>query len=236
MAGLRHRAALARAEHAGQHGERGGQPVPEVAVVGVGAGVEQRPGGPQHGVERHVGVVAGVGEVEQRRPPVGAAVRPRLRGVGREPPADLVGVGDGGRREDVGPRHLGTGGQQPAGTGVALGVVLAVGEAGQPQELRRRVVQLADGVGLAGQLVEQLEVAHQPRPAGEAVVPGDDRLRGGEREAGAAGEPVLGGVGRGLGVSAPHGPLQVAGLVAELVEARTVGQGDGRHSDLLSHA
>jgi hypothetical protein len=59
-------AVFAVAEHAGQHRERSGQGVPEAAVVGVRASVEEQPGRFQRGGQADVGVVAGVGLVEQR--------------------------------------------------------------------------------------------------------------------------------------------------------------------------
>ena len=45
--GLADRAQFPFAERPGQHGERGGQAVPEVAGVRIGAAVQQKPGGSQ---------------------------------------------------------------------------------------------------------------------------------------------------------------------------------------------
>jgi hypothetical protein len=75
-------------QHAGEHGEGSGQRVPEAAVVGVRAGVDEQPGRLQRGREADAGIMTGVGLVEQgaRRSPsqppfaVPAGPRRRLKG------------------------------------------------------------------------------------------------------------------------------------------------------------
>jgi hypothetical protein len=66
MTRLTHRAELALAEDAGQHGERGRQAVPQVAGVRIRSGLEQHPGAGERGGLADGGVVTGVGQVEQR--------------------------------------------------------------------------------------------------------------------------------------------------------------------------
>jgi hypothetical protein len=70
MVWLAGRSGFASTEDPGQHGERGKQTVPQVSGVGVGSGLEQQPGCPEHGCLLDVGVVAGIGQVHQRFPSV----------------------------------------------------------------------------------------------------------------------------------------------------------------------
>ena len=95
------RALLALAEHAGQHGERGGQPEPQVAGVRVGAGVQQQPRAAQEPFGGFVRAECpGVGQVHQRRPPVRSGLRVRRSPVGGQVQPDRVRVGRGGRGGD----------------------------------------------------------------------------------------------------------------------------------------
>ena len=107
-------AVLAVAEHAGEHGERGGEGVPEAAVVGVGAGVEQQLGGLQRGRPADVGVVAGVRLVEQRRPAVRSAGHTGRRLSSGEVSAQRRDVGAGGGDEQVASGQLGMLGEETA--------------------------------------------------------------------------------------------------------------------------
>ena len=80
--GLADRAQFPLAERPGQHRERGGQAVPEVAGVRISAGVQQEPCGSQDGILTDLRVVPGVGQVEQRLPPERAALAAGLARIG----------------------------------------------------------------------------------------------------------------------------------------------------------
>jgi hypothetical protein len=131
---LTHWTELTLAEDAGQYGKRSRQAVPEVTGVRVGAGLEQEPGGAEHGSLADTGIVAGVGQVEQRLPPVRAArpaSRTRIAGQVRGEP----GLVRGGRRGvDAELGDLRVPGEDLAGLGPAFRLVVFVAQAGQGQE------------------------------------------------------------------------------------------------------
>lgn len=128
--------------------------------------------------------------------------------------------------------------QQPGGVVPALRTVGAVVEAGQAQQLVSPaliVVRLAPdrlGVRRAGELVDQLHVLAQPRPAGEAVVAGQGELGVGKLEGGGlgcaplqVGEPgvVLTHQGDWFGEAGSHQVTQRLGVGLELLDVRVVG-------------
>ena len=84
-----------------------------------------------------------------------------------------------------------------------------------------------------------VEVAAEPRPAGEPVTAGDDQLRVGELQVGGDDAHTVGVVApqqlQRAWVPRPGRPLQAAGVAAEPFEGRVAGQGRG-HDGLLSCA
>lgn len=129
---------LATPENAGEHSERVCA-VPQVASVGVGPVLEQKQGHRHRVVAGSVGIDAGVGEIEQWLPVVGATQSTsQCRIVGQE---GLSGtnLARGCGRRDVGPAQLRCCDQQRHGFGVASKVVPAVGETAQPQKAVNRI-------------------------------------------------------------------------------------------------
>ena len=234
--GLPLRAALALAERAGQHGERRAQAVPQVAGVRIGARGQQEAGRGQHRIAADVRVVPGVGQVKQRLPPVRAALAPGRAGISGQDPGQLGGVRRrrGGRRAAAG--QLRVVAQQLPGLAPLTGTGGLVGDAGQAQELVGPALRARGRVQApreAAVALHRLDVPAEPGPAGEAVAPGRDQLGGAEREGrrGRAARVMPGDPGQRGRVAGGHGPLQVPGLVTELLEAGLVGQGNGRHRD-----
>ena len=217
-------AVLAVAEHAGEHGERGGQGVPEPAVVGVRAGVEQQLGGLQRGRPadaagrggRRPGTAAATSRAARRsRSP--AACRPaRWRRT-----AGHVGARGGheqvcaGQARDARPaaarRRPGRRVRRRCRSG------RPAGGTGRPAARRRG--RLAGGPGAGG---HDLDVAAQPGPAGEAVLAGQDQLGRGQRERSAAG---------GRGASGTPGPARPGRRRERRAAARGPGCGAGRGQD-----
>jgi hypothetical protein len=229
VARLAPRAQLALAEHAGQDGERGGQAVPQVAGVRVGARVEQQPGAGEHGVRADGGVVAGVGQVEQRLAAERAARpggAPRVRGQVRAQPGH---VRRRGRGADAGPRDLRIAGEDLTGLRPPLRLVVFVGEAAEAEELTGRAVRRHPS-GEAAVPLDDFDVTAQPGPAREVIPAGHDELGRAQREPrGRRGVRGAGGVaprrlGERVRVTLADRALQVSGLVTELLEAGFGGQ------------
>jgi len=221
------RALLALAEAAGQRGERRGQPVPGVPGVRVGAGVQQQPGRLQRVDLRH----PGVGQVEQRLPAVRAGRRRRHGWVGEVGGQGRRVAGRRGRRHRAG-RQVGLLGQQRRrGRPPVRAVLRGVDQAGEPAEVVGRVGDGRHRVRVAAVAGEQLELPAQRRPGGEAALPGDHELRGGEREVGSGREVVPADQCGGLRIAGADRALQLAGLPAEVLDGRVVGQAEGGHAD-----
>ena len=128
------------------------------------------------------GVVAvdpGVRQVEERFP-VEEAARPA--GTGRVLAEEAPGggdVADGGRRGDRRPRELGLLLEQRLGFGVANGVVAAVEQTAEPEEIVGRTAGPdlpALLMWVAGVALDHRQMAAERRPTGEAVLMGDDEL------------------------------------------------------------
>jgi hypothetical protein len=93
-----------------------------------------------------------------------------------------VGVVARSRGVDRRAGELGIGGEHPARCGPPLGIVGAVIEASEPQELVRGIARSVEAVRRARQISDEVEVVLQPRPAGEAVTASDRELRGAQCE------------------------------------------------------
>ena len=139
--GLDDRPALAFAEHAGEHGERRRQPVPEVAGVRIGPGVEQPAGRREHGVGGDLRIVArrrrGRTSGSHRYGPPSRRAR-RGSAASRRSQRGRVGHG-GGDVQTSSPTISGC----PASSSARLGprarsaVVVVVAQAGETQERGR---------------------------------------------------------------------------------------------------
>jgi hypothetical protein len=130
MARLAHRAELALAEDAGQHGERGRQAVPQVAGVRVGTVVEQQAGGPDGRLRADAGIVPGVREIQQRLPLERAALGRGQRRILGQQNAESIDIGCCRRRVHRGCGELRMRGEQlggalPAGRVVVVAVTQA---------------------------------------------------------------------------------------------------------------
>lgn len=221
---------------------------PQVAGVRVGAGIQQEPGHLQRRVARVAAVHAGVGQIEDRLPPVWTALLAGLVGFDGQQLARRRDVADGGGGVDGGGRQVWVLLEQGPGTLASGGVVAAVGQARKPKELvdQRRVGEsgFADGlaVRVAGQAADGLDVAGQLRPGREPVGPRQRQLDV------CPSEPRqlrgVGGDGHGAGmeladqldgpwVTGSYQTLQGLGQLAELFEVGISGQGTGRHDGLL---
>jgi hypothetical protein len=243
MTRLTHRAELALAEDAGQHGERGRQAVPQVAGVRIRSGLEQHPGAGERGGLADGGVVTGVGQM-------GTAAR---SGTGRPAWSPRRGRRPGARPAAAGrpPRRVGRHGggvhAEPGDLRVAQQdlvrlrpaswLVILVVQAGQAKELVGRLVRSAGHHPLREPAVplDDLDVPAQPGPARQVVAPGHDQLGGTQREHGGRGlvrgpgRMTRGQLGERVLIAAAYRALQVPGLVAQLLEAGLAGQvGHGR--------
>ncbi len=134
--GVRRLVLLSAAERAGQCGEGGDQTVPEEAGIRVRAVAEEDagrlhiPGNPGQ---------TGVGQVQQRLPAERPALRPRQSRIPVQRRGQGVGRAGGGHGEDVRGGELRLPGQQLRRLTGTPGMVGPVREAGQPQELLRRL-------------------------------------------------------------------------------------------------
>jgi hypothetical protein len=117
------------AEYAGEHGEGSGQGVSETAIIGIRASVEEQPGRLQRDPPANVGVVAGVGLVQQRRPAVRSAGHARPSWPADQVTAYLRGIRARGGYEQVVPGQLGMLSQQLGGGQPVAELVVAVGQA-----------------------------------------------------------------------------------------------------------
>jgi hypothetical protein len=115
-----------------------------------------------------------------------------------------------------------------------------VGEAREAEEPGRGNGARREAFGNAHVLLDDVEMRLEAGPTREAVVTGDDELRGAQRGGdartivGRGARVVLRGVAQRVGIARPHGSLQVFRLLLELLEVGLAGKGSGRHGDLLS--
>ncbi len=172
----------AAAERPGQRGERRAEALPQVARVRIGAVVEQEPGDVRRRAPGSGEVESRVGEVEQRLPTVRAALDV---GLGRVALEQLSRGGDVARRSgrvDARAREPRVGFEHLPRSAPASGIVAAVGQARQPQELvdQRLLVanRSADGLAVrrARVSLHPLEVRLELRPAGEPEPARDHQL------------------------------------------------------------
>lgn len=120
-------------------------------------------------------------------------------------------------------------------------VLMAVRQARKAAEILRRVGhRRRTEPRVPAVFGHRSQVPHEPGPAGEPVLAGNDQLRGAELQAArVVGHPirvVAGQPHNRAGVAGPNGPLQGTGLPAEAVNVGTVGHAQGRHNGLLSYA
>jgi hypothetical protein len=204
-----------------------------LAVVRVGTGLQQQPGGGQDRVLADIRVVPGVGQIEQRLPPERAALAAGGGRIGGQDAPQRPGVSRGGGRVDAAGGDLGMLGEQPATCGPPLRLVVGVVQAHQAEKLVGQAGGIVAGHPVGGTAValDDLDVPLEAGPAGEAVPARHDQLCGVRRERGGHVGKVLGDLGQRVGSAREDGPPQVLGLVAKLLEAGFVGQGDDRHGD-----
>ena len=189
MPRLPHRAQLALAEHPGQHGERGGQALPQITGVGVSPGGQQQPGRAQHGVLGDRRIVPRIGQVVQRLGPVRAAFPAGRAGVAGQDAGQRGTVGRGGGRVRAPAGQLRVRGQHLTRGRPARGLIVLVPQAGQPEE---RVGQVRAALGRTrrhpirpvraggrepGVPLDHRAMLLEPGPAGEAVPAGHHELR-----------------------------------------------------------
>ncbi len=138
------RIALAAAERSGQRGERWAEPLPQVAGIRVGAVVEQHTRSLECVAPRSGGTNPGVGEIEQRLPVERAALPVCRLGVAGEQIARGGRVADRGDRMNRRGRELGVGGEELPRLRPPRGVVVAVVQARQAEELVDSSVVVGD--------------------------------------------------------------------------------------------
>jgi hypothetical protein len=181
------RVVLPAADRTGQRRERRHEPLPQVAGVRVGALRQQQPRDGDRIVAGWVALDAAVGQVEERLPAMRAARRARRRGIAREQRGGRRDISDRGRDVDRTGRQRRVRLEQRTGVIAPRGIVAAVGQTGEAQELpRRRLVAGAGGrrrlVGRAAVPVDHLEVADEARPARKVVAARHDELGVGARQ------------------------------------------------------
>jgi hypothetical protein len=102
----------------------------------------------------------GVGEIEERFPPVGAALPPGRAGVGFEDAAQLAGIGDCGRHVSVARDDPAIEVKQPPRLGPPFGLVIGVGQAGEAEELRGRAAVRRHPLGESAVAGDEGDVGH----------------------------------------------------------------------------
>ncbi len=169
---VRRRVALAAAERAGEGGERGWQPFPEVAGVRVRTGREQQ----ARDFQRAVAGRPRVGEIEQRLPAVRTAVRVRAPRCRAEQLTRRFGVPGGSGGVQRGAAELRPLGEHRRRGGPARRVVARVRQGREPHELLGGIGCRGRPVRRAGVRADHVQVSPELRPAREAVGPCDREL------------------------------------------------------------
>ncbi|MDQ1417459.1 MAG: hypothetical protein QOF81_3072 [Acidimicrobiaceae bacterium] len=184
MPGLTSRSQLALAENARQHGEWRREGVPEVAGVRVGARIQEQARRTKHGRLGDRWIVAGIGQVVQRLPPVGTSLPAGRRGIALEDTAQRRNVTGYRRHIDVPLADLGVLGQQRSPFDPLGRTDVFVAEASQAQE------PVGEIAGFAGRpagreaavSLDDLDVTLEARPTGKAVASRDNQLGGAKAE------------------------------------------------------
>ena len=215
---------LPAAERSCQRGERGGQTLPQIAGVGVGAGLEQQVDAREARPVRRVVGDPGVAGVEQRWPVIRTASPVGGGGILDQELSQVDARSGRGGGVEVGPGQLGLLGQERGRRLDPFPTVGPVGQTGQPEQLLGRVGSLRQPVRVAPPGLDHPQVRTQLRPAGEVVRPGHRQL--GVRQlqrGGVTGQSVAARVEGAqqfecLGVAGPAAPQPVLGLPPQLLE------------------
>ena len=164
MARLPLRSELAFAEHAGECGEGGRHPEPEIAGVGISAGVQQQSRDLEYCIGRDIRVDPRVRQIQQRWPRERPAFDAGECGVDAQVAAHLLDVVGCRRGVDALLGDLGVLAEQLPCLRPSPWSVIRVVQTGNSHELVDRVIGRFDLARCAHELRDDIEVLLEPRP------------------------------------------------------------------------